>query len=221
MLRSRRTRREEPLEVYVPDPIVSRADGSQPEDEVLLADSVGLALLVVLQALDPVERLVFVLHDMFDVPFDEIAPVVERSPAAARPLAGRARRQGKGAAPVPDADRALQHEVVDAFLAAARGGDFGALLAVLNPEVVLRADVGAVPAGASRVIRGAAAWPSRQSRSGGGWAHLRERCSCTEPRVWWRCRVGDQSRRLASRSGAGRSSRSTSSPTPSGCPTWT
>ena len=157
MLRSRRSRREEPLGAHVPDPLVSPEDGIQPEQEALLADSVGLALLVVLQTLAPAERLAFVLHDMFDVPFDEIAPILQRSPAAARQLASRARRRVKGAAPVPDADLGRQREVVGAFLAAARGSDFGALLAVLDPDVVLRADAGAVPAGVSRVIRGASA----------------------------------------------------------------
>ncbi len=157
MLASRRSRREEPLEAHLPDPIVSRADGLGPEEEALLADSVGLALLVVLQTLGPPERLAFVLHDMFDVPFGEIARIVGRSPAAARQLASRARRRVKGAAPVPDADLPRQREVVDAFLAAARGGDFDALLAALDPDVVLRADAGAVPPGASRVIRGASA----------------------------------------------------------------
>jgi RNA polymerase sigma-70 factor (ECF subfamily) len=157
MLRSRTSRREEPLGVHVPDPVVGRADGVDPEHEALLADSVGLALLVVLDMLAPAERLAFVLHDMFDVPFDEIATVVGRSPAAARQLASRARRRVKGAAPVPDADLARQREVVDAFLAAARGGDFDALVAVLDPDVVLRADRGALPAGASRVVRGAPA----------------------------------------------------------------
>jgi RNA polymerase sigma-70 factor, ECF subfamily len=155
MLHSRSSRREEPLEVHVPDPIVSSEDGIDPEQEALLADSVGLALLVVLETLTPAERLAFVLHDMFDVPFDEIAPIVGRSRTAARQLASRARRRVKGVAPLPDADLARQREVVDAFLAAARGGDFDALLAVLDPNVVLRADVGAVPAGASRVVRGA------------------------------------------------------------------
>jgi RNA polymerase sigma factor (sigma-70 family) len=157
MLRSRGSRREEPLDAYVPDPIVSTEERLDPEQEALLADSVGLALLVVLETLDPAERLAFVLHDMFDVPFDEIAPIVERSPAAARQLASRARRRVRGAAPVPDADLVRQREAVAAFLAAARGGDFGALLEVLDPHVVLRADIGAVPAGASRVIHGAPA----------------------------------------------------------------
>src|SRR6266540_2538489 len=145
------------LDAHVPDPIVSTEERLDPEQEALLADSVGLALLVVLETLDPAERLAFVLHDMFDVPFDEIATIVERSPAAARQLASRARRRVKGAALVPDADLARQREAVGAFLAAAREGDFGALLEVLDPDVVLRADVGAVPAGASRVIRGAPA----------------------------------------------------------------
>ncbi|MGZ6644100.1 MAG: sigma-70 family RNA polymerase sigma factor, partial [Solirubrobacteraceae bacterium] len=118
VLRSRRTRREEPLDVRVPDPVVSRDDGTQPEHEALLADSVGLALLVVLETLAPAERLAFVLHDMFGVPFDEIAGMVDRSPAAARQLASRARRRVQGAAPVPDADLASQRRVVDAFFAA-------------------------------------------------------------------------------------------------------
>jgi RNA polymerase sigma factor (sigma-70 family) len=155
MLQARKTRREEPLSIYVPDPIVSREDGIDPEHEALLADSVGRALLVVLDTLAPAERLAFVLHDMFDVPFEEIAPIVGRSPATARQLASRARRRVKGAAPVPDADLARQREVVDAFLAAARNGDFEGLLAVLDPDVVLRADAGALPGPASRVIRGA------------------------------------------------------------------
>jgi RNA polymerase sigma factor (sigma-70 family) len=155
MLRSRKSRREEPLAVHVPDPIVSREDCLDPEHEVLLADAVGLALLVVLETLAPAERLAFVLHDMFDLPFDEIAPIVERSSTAARQLASRARRRVQGSAPVPDADVNRQREVVAAFLAAARGGDFEALLAVLDPDVVLRADRGAVPVGASREISGA------------------------------------------------------------------
>jgi len=163
MLRSRRSRREEPLEgplgepldARVPDPIVGRADGSDPEHEALLADGVGLALLVVLETLSPAERLAFVLHDTFGVPFAEIAPIVGRSPAAARQLASRARNRVRGAAPAPETDLASQREVVDAFLAASRGGDFDALLAVLDPEVVLRADNGA--AGASRLVRGARA----------------------------------------------------------------
>ena len=171
MLRSRRSRREEslegplgePLGARVPDPIVGRADETDPEHEALLADSVGLALLVVLETLSPAERLAFVLHDTFGVPFGEIAPIVGRSPAAARQLASRARRRVRGAAPAPDADLGRQREVVDAFLAATRGGDFDALLAVLDPDVVLRADSGA--AGTSRVVRGGAPWPDRRSPS--------------------------------------------------------
>jgi RNA polymerase sigma-70 factor (ECF subfamily) len=157
MLRSRNSRREEPLGTHVPEPIVSREDGVDPEHEALLADSVGLALLVVLETLAPPERLAFVLHDMFAVPFDEIAPIVGRSPAAARQLASRARRRVHGAAPVPDVDVARQRQVVDAFLAAARDGDFDALVAVLDPDVVLRVDRGAGRPGASREVRGAAA----------------------------------------------------------------
>jgi RNA polymerase sigma-70 factor (ECF subfamily) len=152
VLRSRRTRREEPLDVRVPDPVVSRDDGTQPEHEALLADSVGLALLVVLETLAPAERLAFVLHDMFGVPFDEIAGLVDRSPAAARQLASRARRRVQGAAPVPDADLAAQRRVVDAFFAAARDGDFEGLVAVLDPDVVSRGDGGP---GASAITRGA------------------------------------------------------------------
>jgi RNA polymerase sigma-70 factor (ECF subfamily) len=157
MLRSRNSRREEPLGPHMPDPIVSREDGADPEHEALLADSVGLALLVVLETLAPAERLAFVLHDMFAVPFDEIAPIVGRSPAAARQLASRARRRVRGAAPIPDVDVERQREVVDAFLAAARGGDFDALVAVLDPDVVLRVDAGARRPGQSREVRGAAA----------------------------------------------------------------
>ena len=163
MLRSRRSRREEvlegplgePLDARVPDPVVGRADGADPEHEALLADGVGLALLVVLETLTPAERLAFVLHDTFGVPFAEIAPIVGRSPAAARQLASRARNRVRGAGPAPETDLARQREVVDAFMAASRGGDFDALLAVLDPDVVLRADNGA--AGASRLVRGARA----------------------------------------------------------------
>jgi RNA polymerase sigma factor (sigma-70 family) len=159
MLRSRKARHEGPLGessgVHVPDPIVSREDGIDPEHEALLADSVGLALQVVLETLTPAERLAFVLHDMFAVPFEEIAPLVGRSSTTARQLASRARRRVQGAANVPDADLTRQREVVDAFFAAARDGDFEALVAVLDPDVVLRADRGGVPAGASREVRGA------------------------------------------------------------------
>ena len=143
MLRSRRTRREQPLDVRVPDPIIDSAEGGNPEHDALLADSVGLALLVVLERLTPAERLAFVLHDMFAVPFEEIAPIMERSPEATRQLASRARRRVRGVAPVPDADLTAQWEVVEAFLAASRKGDFEALVAVLDPDVVLRADLGA------------------------------------------------------------------------------
>ena len=163
VLRSRRTRREEPLDIRVPDPVVSRDDGTQPEHEALLADSVGLALLVVLETLGPAERLAFVLHDMFGVPFDEIAALVDRSPAATRQLASRARRRVQGAAPVPDADLAGQRRVVDAFFAAARDGDFDALVAVLDPDVVSRGDGGP---GASAVV-------PRCTGGGRAGAHLR------------------------------------------------
>ena len=153
MLRSRRARREQPLDVHVPDPIVDPVDGTDPEHETLLADSVGLALLVVLETLAPAERLAFVLHDMFAVPFEEIATIVDRSPDAARQLASRARRRVRGADRVPDGDLSAQWEVVDAFLAAARDGDFDRLMSVLDPDVELRSDAGAVR-GLSRYVRG-------------------------------------------------------------------
>ena len=145
MLRARRSRREDYVGSWLPEPIVSVDDEADPEHAALLADSVGLALLVVLDTLTPAERLAFVLHDMFGVPFDEVAPIVDRTPAAARQLASRARRRVRGAAPTPDPDLARQREVVAAFLAAARGGDFDALLEVLDPEVVFRVDRGLDP----------------------------------------------------------------------------
>ena len=157
MLRSRATRREEPIGVRVPEPIVDRAEGVDPEHEALLADSVGLALLVVLEMLSPPERLAFVLHDMFAVPFDEIAPIVGRSPEAARQLASRARRRVQDRHAASDADRDTQRKLVQAFLAASRDGDFDALVAVLDPDVVLRADLGPGPGGGWREVRGAAA----------------------------------------------------------------
>jgi RNA polymerase sigma-70 factor (ECF subfamily) len=155
MLQSRKTRREEPLDVHVSDPIIGPEERTDPEHQALLADSIGLALQVVLEMLAPAERLAFVLHDMFAVPFEEIAPIVDKSPEAARQLASRARRRVQGAA-VPDTDLASQRKVVDAFLAAARDGDFEALVAVLDPDIVLRADAGVLGPG-SRVVRGAAA----------------------------------------------------------------
>jgi RNA polymerase sigma factor (sigma-70 family) len=165
MLRSRRTRREEPLDAHLPDPIVDRADGIDPEHEALLADSVGLALLVVLETLTPAERLAYVLHDMFSVPFEEIGAILDRSPDAARQLASRGRRRGRrrirGADTTPDADPAAQQEVVAAFLAAARDGDFDALVAVLDPDILVREDTGTGTIvevhGAENVARRAAA----------------------------------------------------------------
>ena len=157
MLRSRARRREQPLEIHVPEPILSPAGGIDPEHQTLLADSVGLALMVVLETLTPAERLAFVLHDMFAVPFDQIAPLVERSPAATRQLASRARRRVRGQAPAPDSDLVHQRVVVDAFFAAARSGDFDALVAVLDPDVVLRADGGAARTRPTVVIHGAQA----------------------------------------------------------------
>jgi RNA polymerase sigma-70 factor (ECF subfamily) len=156
MLRSRRTHPEEPLETRLPDPVISPDEGLQPEDEALLADSVGLALQVVLDTLPPAERLAFVLHDMFDLPFEEIAPVVNRTPTAARQLASRARRRVRGAdTRAPDPDLARQREVVDAFFAAARDGEFDALVAVLDPAVVVRIDGGTRLAAQSMTVRGA------------------------------------------------------------------
>ncbi|MFI7498399.1 sigma-70 family RNA polymerase sigma factor [Streptomyces sp. NPDC049687] len=161
LLRSRTARREQPMDegydTFVPDPVIRPLPRTDPEQEVLQSDAVGLALLVVLETLEPAERLAFVLHDMFAVPFDDIAPIVERSTAATRQLASRARRRVQGAAPSAEPDLVRQREVVSAFLAAARGGDFEALLAVLHPDVVLRADAGELVRGAaaSKVVRGA------------------------------------------------------------------
>jgi RNA polymerase sigma-70 factor (ECF subfamily) len=158
MLRSRNTRREETIEGRIPDPLIDRADELDPEHEALLADSVGLALLVVLETLSPPERLAFVLHDIFAVPFDEIAPIVDRSPEAARQLASRARRRVRVERTTPDAELETQREVIDAFLAAARDGDFDRLVAVLDPDVVLRQDFGP---GSRRELHGAAAVASQ------------------------------------------------------------
>jgi RNA polymerase sigma-70 factor (ECF subfamily) len=157
MLRSRRSRHEEPAGVRVPEPVIQSEDGGNPEHEALLADSVGLALLVVLETLNPAERLAFVLHDMFGVSFEEIAPIVGRSPTAARQLASRARRRVQGVPTVPDADLDRQWEVVDAFIAAAREGNFDELIHVLDPDVVLRADGGVLRATESREVHGAQA----------------------------------------------------------------
>jgi RNA polymerase sigma factor (sigma-70 family) len=156
MLRSRGSRREEPLDARVPDPVVDDRDGGDPEHEAVLAEGVGLALLVVLDTLTPAERVAFILHDTFAVPFDQIAAILGRSPAAAKMLASRARRRVEGAA-VPDTDVQRQRAVVEAFLAAAREGDFEALLALLDPQVVARADAAAVAAGAEAEVRGARA----------------------------------------------------------------
>jgi RNA polymerase sigma-70 factor, ECF subfamily len=165
MLRSRNVRREESLGVHVPDPVVSPVQELDPEEEALLADSVGLALLVVLDTLAPAERLAFVLHDMFELPFEEIAPMVGRTPAAARQLASRARRRVKGAEiPASDPDLARQRKVVDAFFSAAREGNFDALVAVLDPDVVLRIDAGTRYPQASMLIRGASAVATQTSK---------------------------------------------------------
>jgi RNA polymerase sigma factor (sigma-70 family) len=170
MLRSRKSRREEPLSPDVTEPNVSRAAGTDPEHEAQLADSVGLALLVVLETLAPAERVAFVLHDMFDLSFDEIGSIVGRSPAAARQLASRARRRLQGSA-TPDTDIPRQREVVDAFLAALRGGDFDALVALLDPDVIIRVDRTAAPADAAREIRGARTW-ARQALAYSRFAHF-------------------------------------------------
>src|SRR5436190_7256198 len=159
MLRTRTSRREDPLDVHVPDPIIARANarrGAGPETDAILADSVGLALLVVLEKLEPPERLAFVLHDVFGMTFEEIAPIVDRSVVATRQLASRARRRVQGQAPTSEVDLRKQRQVVEAFLAAVQNGDFEALVAVLDPAIVLRADGGAVK-GMSRLVRGAQA----------------------------------------------------------------
>jgi len=175
MLRSRNRRREEPLPVHLPDPVISPDGETQPEEQALMADSVSLALLVVLDTLTPDERLAFVLHDMFDLPFTEIAAMVGRTPAAAKQLASRARHRVKGAgAPARGPDRARQRQVVDAFFAAARQGDFDALVAVLHPNVVARSDWGTRHPEASVVVRGAGA-VARQALVGGGWPAARLR----------------------------------------------
>ncbi|MEX1157649.1 MAG: sigma-70 family RNA polymerase sigma factor [Thermomicrobiales bacterium] len=168
MLRSRRSRREESLDGQAPSPIASHANGVDPEHEALLADSVGLALLVVLETLAPAERLAFVLHDMFAVPFDEIAPIVGRTPTAARQLASRARRRVQGADMVSDSDVSGQRAVIDSFLTAVRGGDFDALLAVLDPDIVLRSDRAAARSGELTEVRGAANVAALAVRGGAG-----------------------------------------------------
>jgi RNA polymerase sigma factor (sigma-70 family) len=161
MLRSRATRREDPLDVRLPDPVVESGDGVDPAEQGVLADSVGLALLVVLDALDPAERLAFVLHDMFAVPFEEIAAMVDRSPAAARQLASRARRRVRGSTPAGRPDRTRQRQIVDAWLTAARGGDLQGLVALLHPDAVLRVDTGGA---GSTLLRGAAAVAGQAAR---------------------------------------------------------
>lgn len=155
MLRSRASRREDSMDAYPTDPAGSREDTVDPEQEAVMADSVGLALLVVLDRLAPAERLAFVLHDLFAVPFDEIAPMIEKTPAATRQLASRARRRVKGAPLVPEADLTRRRHVVEAFLAATRGGNFDALVTLLHPDVVLRADTAVVPTPAPILLRGA------------------------------------------------------------------
>jgi RNA polymerase sigma factor (sigma-70 family) len=161
MLRARKSRREEPIAAHVPDPIVGSANGDDPEQPLQLADAVGLALQVVLETLAPAERLAFVLHDMFAVSFEEIAPLIDRTPTAARKLASRARQRVREQAPVPGRDRARQREIVDAFFVAAHDGDFDRLVAMLDPEVVLRSDGGTQRPGASVVIKGAKAVAAR------------------------------------------------------------
>jgi RNA polymerase sigma-70 factor (ECF subfamily) len=161
MLRARKSRREEALDVRLPDPVVESGDGADPAEQGVLADSVGLALLIVLEALDPAERLAFVLHDMFAVPFDEIAPMLDRTPAAARQLASRARRRVRGANPGARPDRVQQRRLVDAWTAAARGGDLAGLVALLHPDAVLRVDTGGA---GSHLVRGAAVIAAQATR---------------------------------------------------------
>jgi RNA polymerase sigma-70 factor, ECF subfamily len=168
MLRARKAKREEPLDDRLPDPIVSPADGGDPEHEALIADSVGVALLVVLETLAPAERLAFVLHDMFAVPFDDIAAITGRSPAAARQLASRARRRVRGHAPVPDADLSRQWQVIEAFAAASREGDFDTLVELLDPDILLREDDGTRRPNVSLVLRG----PRAVAERAGSFAHL-------------------------------------------------
>jgi len=168
MLRSRKSRREEPLAAPVPELPAGSSPVVDPEHEALLADSVGLALLVVLERLAPAERLAFVLHDMFAIPFEEIGAIVGRSPAAARQLASRARRRVQGPANASGADLARQREVIDAFLAALRAGDITGLLAVLDPDVVVRADAVAARAGAAAEVRGAETWAKQAAAYRGG-----------------------------------------------------
>jgi RNA polymerase sigma factor (sigma-70 family) len=168
LLRARQSRHEEPAGEHLPEHLPERASDADPEQQALMADSVGLALLVVLDTLTPAERLAFVLHDMFDVPFDQIAPVLDRSPAAARQLASRARRRVRAAGPGPGTDPARQREVVSAFLAASRGGDLAALVALLDPDVALRTDADGVQLGAPAEILGAPAVASVFTEYGGG-----------------------------------------------------
>lgn len=170
MLRSRKSRREDSLDAQEMEPVFAQVNASDPEQEALLADSVGLALLVVLETLAPAERLAFVLHDLFDLPFDEIAPIVDRTPTAARQLASRARRRVQGAATASTTDLTRQREVVNAFLSASRGGDFDALMAILDPDVVMRVDSAGVPTGIPQVLRGATNVAKRASRAGRGGA---------------------------------------------------
>jgi RNA polymerase sigma factor (sigma-70 family) len=223
MLRSRASRGEEPLDARVPDPIVSGEHGIDPEQQALLADSIGLALLVVLETLAPAERLAFVLHDLFAVPFEEIAPIVGRTPAAARQLASRARRRVQGTATVPDTDLNRQREVVDAFIAASRGGDFDALLAVLDPDVVLRADTGVLTpgtetvAGLSRVLRGAAT-VAGQALTFRRFSPYAQPALVNGAAGVINSMDGRLLSVMASRSSTGRSSRSTSSPTRNASP---
>ncbi len=172
MLRARQSRPVDYVGSRIPEPALTVEDGTGPEDQTLLADSVGLALLVVLETLTPAERLAFVLHDMFAVPFEQIAPMVDRTATATRQLASRARRRVRGAAPTPDADIGKQREVVAAFLAAARAGDFDALVAVLDPDVVFRVDPGSRPRAIPDLITGATAVARHTARQGPRFATL-------------------------------------------------
>ncbi len=221
LLRTRKRRGEEPLEDRLPDPVIGREDRADPEHQALVADSVGLALLVVLDSLNPAERLAFVLHDMFGLSFEEIAPIVDRTPQAARKLASRARLRVRGATPPPDPDRSGQRRVVDAFLAAARGGDFDGLVALLDPEVTLRADGGALTGGCGRSAV-PPPWPGSWTPSG-GWPPPRPRTrrwSTARP-DWSTPWTGGRSPSWASPCPGAGSPSSTSSPTPHVWPGWT
>ena len=220
MLRARRSRREDYVGSWLPEPVVTVEDQSDPEQEALLADSVGLALLVVLETLTPAERLAFVLHDMFGLPFEEIAPIVERTPAATRQLASRGRRRVRGAQPETDADLSEQREVVDAFLAAARDGDFEGLIAVLDPDVVFRIDLARTAGRRGLTSKAPRRSPARSWRAARRLHRSRAPRSSTALRVRSSASAGGRSPSPASLCRTAASPRSTSSPTPPNSLVW-